>query len=84
MPVVSGSGAYKRIREMGGDVPLLIMTGHSSDTVQSQLFKPDNSLGNWEAEVIQKPYSVEVLGRRVREVLDQRSGVDAASAMGKR
>ena len=84
MPVMSGSEAYKRIREMGGDVPLLIMTGHSSDTVQSQLFKPDNSLGNWEAEVIQKPYSVEVLGRRVREVLDHRSGVDAASAMGKR
>jgi two-component system cell cycle sensor histidine kinase/response regulator CckA len=45
MPVMSGSEAYKRIREMGGDVPLLIMTGHSSEMVQSRLFKPNDSLG---------------------------------------
>src|SRR6185295_5762096 len=41
MPVMSGSEAYMRIREMGDDVPLLIMTGHSSEAVQSQLSKPN-------------------------------------------
>ena len=84
MPVMSGSVAYERIREMGGDVPLLIMTGHSSEMVQSRFIKQNVSLENWGAgaEVIQKPYNVEGLGRKVREVLDRRTG--AANAMGKK
>jgi hypothetical protein len=43
------------------------MTGHSFEKVQSRIVKQNE----WAQVVIQKPYTVEGLGRKVREVLDQ-------------
>ena len=71
MPHMSGLEAYKQIRELGGNLPLLLMTGHSIETVQSRFIKQNLLLEEWGAVVIQKPYTVERLGRKIREVLDK-------------
>jgi CheY-like chemotaxis protein len=71
MPRLGGSESYERIRELGGDVPLILMTGYSSETVQSRFVKQSKWIEESGTIVIQKPYSIEALGRRVREVLDK-------------
>jgi signal transduction histidine kinase len=70
MPRMSGVEAYKRIRELGGDVPLIFMTGYSVETVQNRFIKQNEFLEDLGAIVLHKPYNVEGLGRKVREVLD--------------
>ena len=52
-------------------MPLILMTGYSSETVQSRFVKQNNLMEELGATVLQKPYNVEGLGRRVREVLDK-------------
>jgi CheY-like chemotaxis protein len=71
MPRMGGSKAYEQIRESGGNVPLIFMTGYSSETVQSRFVKPKKTAEELGATVIQKPYSLDELGRIVREVLDK-------------
>jgi CheY-like chemotaxis protein len=44
MPRLGGSESYERIRELGGDVPLILMTGYSSKTVQSRFVKQSSGL----------------------------------------
>lgn len=70
MPHMSGWEAYERIRELGGRVPLLFMTGYSAETVQSRFIKQNKLIEEPGTKIIQKPYSVDGLGRKVREVLD--------------
>lgn len=70
MPRVGGWEAYERIRQLGGDVPLIFMTGYSSETVQSRSVKQNKSMEELGAVVLQKPYNIEGLGRKIREVLD--------------
>jgi PAS domain S-box-containing protein len=70
MPRLGGTEAFEQIREMGGDVPLVFMTGYSSETVQSRFVKQNKLIEELGVVVIQKPYSLEGLGRKVREVLD--------------
>jgi signal transduction histidine kinase len=70
MPQMGGPEAYERIRQIGGAVPLIFMTGYSSDLVQSRFLKQNFSIEEMGAVIIQKPYSIEVLGRKIREVLD--------------
>jgi CheY-like chemotaxis protein len=71
MPGMGGIEAYKRIREQDGDVPLIFMTGYCAATVQNQFVKPNEFMEELGAMVLQKPYNVEGLGRKVREVLDK-------------
>ncbi len=71
MPRMGGSEAYEQICQMGGNIPLIFMTGYSSERVQSQLVKPKTTAEELGTVVIQKPYSLEELGRIVREVLDK-------------
>lgn len=73
MPRLGGSESYERIRELGGDVPLILMTGYSSETVQSRFVKESKWIEESGTIVIQKPYRIEALGLRVREVLDKAS-----------
>lgn len=68
MPRLGGPEAYERIRQIGGEIPLIFMTGYSSEMVQSRFVKQNISIAG--SAVIQKPYSVDGLGRRIREVLD--------------
>jgi CheY-like chemotaxis protein len=71
MPRMGGWEAYERIRELDPDVPLILMTGYSAETAQSRFVKQSELMETLGATVVQKPYSVEGLGRKVREVLDQ-------------
>jgi PAS domain S-box-containing protein len=71
MPRMGGSEAYERIRKMGGNIPLIFMTGYSSETVQSRFVRPTTKAEELGAVVIQKPYVLEELGRIVREVLNK-------------
>jgi two-component system cell cycle sensor histidine kinase/response regulator CckA len=70
MPRLSGIEAYERMRAIRSDLPVIFMTGYSLESVQSRF----PSTGGHESErpvIIQKPYALELLQRRVREVLDE-------------
>jgi len=71
MPHMGGIEAYERIRELGTDVQLILMTGYSAATVQSRFVKQSELMEELGAIVLQKPYNVEGLGRKIREVLDK-------------
>jgi signal transduction histidine kinase len=71
MPRMGGLEAYKWIRELGGDVPLAFMTGYSVERVQSRFVKQNEPMNELDAVVLQKPYTVEGLGRKVRQILDK-------------
>jgi PAS domain S-box-containing protein len=71
MPRMGGWEAYERIRELDPDVPLILMTGYSAETVQNRFVKQIELMERLGATVLQKPYNVEGLGRKVREVLDK-------------
>ena len=69
MPSMGGTEAYERICEAGGDVPVVFMTGYSSEIVYERISQ--RSAGDPTAvKMIQKPYSFDGLGRAVREALD--------------
>jgi CheY-like chemotaxis protein len=70
MPRMGGYEAYEQMRAQRKDVPVIFMTGYSAETVQSRFVKQNKPLEELNAPLIQKPYSVEGLGRKVREVLD--------------
>ncbi len=74
MPRMGGWEAYERIHELGDDVPLIFTTGYSSETVQSHFVKQNRSMEELGAVVLQKPYNIEGLGRKIREVLDGARG----------
>jgi PAS domain S-box-containing protein len=65
MPRLGGWEAFEQIRKLGGTRPAIFMTGYSSEKVQSQ---PSAAAG---AVVMEKPYTIQALGLKVREVLDQ-------------
>ena len=68
MPSLGGVDAYRAIRQIGGETPVVFMTGYSSEMVG----ETENISGvNLELiPIIQKPYTLEALGRIVRETLD--------------
>lgn len=71
MPKIGGAEAYDRIcRSAGTDLPLIFMTGYSSEIVSRGFAKDGRSDATMTAAVIQKPYSLDELGQKVREVLD--------------
>jgi PAS domain S-box-containing protein len=70
MPRLGGYEAYQQMRVVGGDVPLIFMTGYSPEMVQSKYVQQNIAIEDLHAVLIQKPYSVEILGRKIREVLD--------------
>jgi PAS domain S-box-containing protein len=72
MPRLGGYEAYEQMRVVGGDVPLIFMTGYSPEIVQSKYINRNLAIEDLQAVLIQKPYSLEILGRKIREVLDAR------------
>jgi signal transduction histidine kinase len=64
MPRMGGHAAYEQIRESGSEVPVIFMTGYSVEMVRSRFVENSNT------PLLQKPYSIDVFGRKVREVLD--------------
>jgi PAS domain S-box-containing protein len=64
MPRMSGHEAYELIRQSGSDVPVIFMTGYSAEMIRGRFAE------NLTIPLLQKPYSIDVFGRKVREVLD--------------
>jgi len=72
MPRMGGREAYERIRAAGsGNLDVIFMTGYSAEIVQSEFVKQNEFIEEAGAVLIQKPYSIENLGRNVRAVLDE-------------
>jgi len=67
---MGGPKAYELICQAGGKLPLIFITGYSSEMVQSRFLEQNPSTNDSGVVVIQKPYSVDLLARKVREVLD--------------
>ena len=68
MPRLGGREAYQQICKLNGIVPALFMTGYSAEMAAST-FVADTDI-----MIMQKPYSIDELGRKVREALDQANG----------
>ena len=65
MPKLSGREAYERIRQFERNVPVIFVTAYAGETAgPPHLDAPG-------AELLEKPYSVDMLGRKIRQVLDQ-------------
>jgi len=64
MPNVGGLELYRRIRESGNPVPFFLTSGYAAGTGDAAGVPPDVS-------VLEKPWTLESLGRRIREVLAQ-------------
>lgn len=63
MPDMSGMELVQTLAERFPDIPVIIVTGHSTDVTDGSL--PVNVLG-----VVQKPYQNRRLEERIREILD--------------
>jgi CheY-like chemotaxis protein len=70
MPIKGGAEAYLQIRESGGErTPVIFMTGYSAEMLDGPRSSDvEFNLGG--ARVIQKPYTLDALGRIVRDALD--------------
>jgi PAS domain S-box-containing protein len=74
MPHLGGRETYERIRASGSQVPVIFMTGYSAEMTRSTFIAETG------ATLLQKPYTVDALGRKVAEALErarrgQKSGV---------
>ena len=74
MPRIGGFGAYEQIQTLRPDVPVIFMTGYSIEVVQNRYVTANKTIEEMGAVVIQKPYSLDVLGTKVREVLNGAGG----------
>jgi DNA-binding NtrC family response regulator len=63
MPRMGGDAAFARMREMRPEVPVLLSSGYSKDTVAQDLF----SMGA--AGFLEKPYDVTQLLDAVRRII---------------
>jgi PAS domain S-box-containing protein len=66
MPKMGGQEAYKKMREIRPELPILFITGYSSGIEKIKEF-----LHYKELNLLQKPFTVESLANKVREVLNQ-------------
>jgi two-component system, cell cycle sensor histidine kinase and response regulator CckA len=66
MPELGGTEFARRLAELRPDLPILFMSGFTDDeVVRRGLLDPD-------APYLQKPFDAAAIGRRVRELLDER------------
>lgn len=64
MPKMDGLETYKRLKEMNPFLKILITSGYSQDSQNYKEFR--NGIEGF----IQKPYKIDMLAKKVREVLD--------------
>ncbi|MCI0722906.1 MAG: ATP-binding protein [Acidobacteria bacterium] len=67
MPKLTGPEAYRRICSVRPGVPVLFATGYSTE---SDLLR---GVADRDYPIIQKPYTIDALARRVREFIDARN-----------
>jgi signal transduction histidine kinase/ActR/RegA family two-component response regulator len=65
MPRQGGRATFEAIREMGSSVPVIFMTGYSAEIARSRFITTSR------AAILQKPYTPESLGLKVREILNE-------------
>lgn len=65
MPKKSGFEAYREMCAINPSVPSIFVTGYNTAQKTNPVY-----VGN-DANIIQKPYSIELLSQRIREVLDR-------------
>jgi PAS domain S-box-containing protein len=65
MPQVGGLEAWKRMSEIRPDLPVLFVTGYSAEMAEVNRARTEG------VEILQKPYGIGELARKVRELLDQ-------------
>lgn len=80
MPTMGGLEAYEKIHQITErEIPVVFMTGYSREFVQDKFVRNEKLAAMPEARVIQKPYTLEALGRAAREAL----GKEGPNAAGK-
>jgi CheY-like chemotaxis protein len=65
MPVISGGEAFDRLKEINPNVRVLLSTGYSLEGEASTI------LSRGCAGFIQKPFRINQLAQKIREVLDK-------------
>jgi CheY-like chemotaxis protein len=65
MPVMGGGETYDRLKAIGGDAGVLLSSGYSINGQAEEIL--DRGCNGF----IQKPFAMEELSRKVREILDQ-------------
>jgi two-component system cell cycle sensor histidine kinase/response regulator CckA len=70
MPRLGGHEAFEQMRELSSDVPVIFMTGYSPEVVQGKFDKGGSLTEASGTTLLQKPYNIDALGRKVREMLD--------------
>ncbi|HYJ47152.1 MAG TPA: response regulator [Pyrinomonadaceae bacterium] len=70
MPRLNGYSAYECIRSLNRDVPVIFMTGYSAEMLRTKFLQPNLLSDEPEAVIIEKPYTIETLGHKLREALD--------------
>jgi two-component system, cell cycle sensor histidine kinase and response regulator CckA len=64
MPQMSGAELAQKLRELNPQLKILFMSGYTDDMIAS------HGVLVGETQLIQKPFTAEALGRRIRDVLD--------------
>jgi CheY-like chemotaxis protein len=64
MPGMSGGETYEKIRQMNPEVKTLLASGYSIDDKASQILRYGCN------GFIQKPFNIEELSRKLRDLLD--------------
>ena len=73
MPKKNGPEVYALAKKIRPDVPVIFSTGYGAEsTLLKDLIEKEN------VAVLQKPYSLFLLGERIREVLDRKRGAPKA------
>ena len=67
MPVMGGKDAFEQLRAMDPSVRIIIVTGYGKGTIETSKFSSEVN------GFIQKPFQMETLALKVREVLDART-----------
>jgi len=66
MPGLDGRTLATRLRESRDGLPVLFMSGYAHDTLDGALLGGRNGT----AEFLQKPFTIQSLGRKIRQILD--------------
>jgi CheY-like chemotaxis protein len=64
MPVMGGKEAFELLRTLNPSVPIIIVTGYGREAVETSAFSSEVN------GFIQKPFQMETLALKVRQVLD--------------
>jgi PAS domain S-box-containing protein len=66
MPVMGGTAAFEQLRNINPDVPIIILTGYGKGVLDAPIFSTEVN------GFLQKPFQLEDLALKVRQVLDKR------------